>query len=223
VLATRAEQILLAASIAQEMFGETEGWVEEVKGVFGSAVITAAAETGLIGTLTGQGLFQGPQAGTLKSIYGGDSTAWSAGTNNANKSIVSGADRFKINNGASDYFPVAGGWRLDMGVQYGPITDINGGDTYGVFGIRISGITPTLVATTLFDGSHSANVDYADLYADSQAVTHHQIDYTYTDLGGRTLTFSFDCQVKPKRKGTRENHRSLETTYKVLDIEITQG
>lgn len=223
VLATRTQQATLAATIAQEMFGETTGWVEEVNGVYGSATITAAPETGVIGSLTGQGLFQGPQSGTLKSIYGGGSTDWSAGTNNANKAIVSSDNRFKINNGGSDYFPICGGFRFDMGVQYGPITDINAGGTYGVFGIRISAIAPTLTATLLFDGDTSANVDYADLYADSQAVTHHQINYTYTDLAGRTLAFDWECQVKPKRKGVRENQRSLEITYKILDLTITQG
>lgn len=222
VLATRAQQATLAATISQELFGETTGWVEEVNGVYGRCVLAADAATGLTGTLTGQGLYQGPQSGTLKSIYGGGSTDWAAGTLNANKAIVSSTNRLTINNGGSDYIPIAGGWRFDTGTEYGPITDINAGATYGVFGIRISRMAPTLVVTMLYDGDTSANVDYSDLFADSQAGTHHEVTYTYTDLGGRTLAFTWDCQVRPKRPGTRENHRSLEVEYKVLDFEIQQ-
>lgn len=225
--ATRLQVATMAATIAQEMYGDTTGWVEEVNGVYGNCVVTAAPDAGIIATLTGKGLMQAPQSGTLKSIYGSGSTNWSAGTCNANKSIVGSTNKLKINNGGSDYIPVCGGFRFDMGVTYGPVTDMNGGDNYGVFGIRITRMQPTLTLTIALDGDTSANVDYSDLYADAAAGTTHAITYIYTDLASRTLTFSFPtAQPKTKRKNVRENVRSLELQYKLqgtVPFLITQG
>lgn len=227
VQATRAELATMAATIAQEMVGESTSWVEEVNGVYGTCVITAAPDQGVIGALTGTGLFQMPQAGTLKSIYGGGSTNWAAGTNNANKAIVSSTSRLTINNGGSDYFPVCGGWRFDLGVQYGPVTDLNAGATYGVFGVRITGMRPTLTITIALDGDTSANVDYLDFYEDADDTTTHDVTYVYTDLAGRTLSFSWPtAQVQPKRKTVRENNRFVDVTYLLQGStpwSITQG
>lgn len=214
--ATRSQLATLAATVAQEMVGESTSWVDEVNGCYGNLVFDAAPDRGLIATFTGQGLYQHPQSGTLKSIYGGGSTDWDAGTCNANKFILSSTNRVTVNNGGSDYYPVVKSVRFDLGVQYGPITDINSGATYGVFGIRITGMQPTLTLTIGLDGDTSANVDYLDLYEDADDTTTHAVDWVYTDLGGRTLTFSFPtAQVRPKRKGVAENIRTIDVQYKL--------
>lgn len=214
--ATRAQLTTMAATIAQEMVGESTSWVDEVNGCYGNLILTATADRGLLGNFTGAGLYQHPQSGTLKSIYGGGSTNWDAGTNNANKAILSGSNRVTVNNGGSDYFPLVKQVRFDLGSVYGPITDMNAGATYGVFGVRITQMSPTLTLTIALDGDTSANVDYLDLYEDADDGTTHAIDWVYTDLAGRTLTFSFPtAQVKPKRKGTAENIRTIDITYKL--------
>lgn len=216
VQATRSQLATMAATIAQEMVGETTSWVDETNGCYGTISFVGAADQGLIGTFTGQGLYQAPQSGTLKSVYGGGTTDWSAGTNNANKFILSSTNRVTVNNGGSDYLPLVKQVRFDLGVTYGPITDVNAGGSYGVFGIRISRMQPTLTLTIALDGDTSANVAYDDLYADAQSGTTHDVSWTYTDLAGRTLTFTFPtAQVRTKRKGTAENIRTIDVNYKL--------
>src|SRR5262245_38623826 len=216
-----APDTVKSATMAQELVGYTVGAtaqsvVEEANGVFGSIIFRGTAEAGLIGEFRGIGLFQQAQESTLKTLYGGGTTAWTGGANQANKFILSGASRLKLNNGATDYFPVANSMELDLGVEVTPIPDINAGATFGWFTTMITDRNPRLRLSISLDTDSAATVSYQDFKLDAQSGNPHAVSCIYTDLGARTFTFTIpSAQVIGVRKGTGAKVRTVLIDYKV--------
>ncbi len=210
-----------SVTLAQELVGyqvgvTSESAVIEANGVFGNVILRGSPENGLIGEFRGLGLYQDPQETTLKTVYGGGSTAWSGGTNNANKFLLSSGNRITLNNGGSDYYPVVSGFEFDFGVDYGPIPDINSGATYGIFTLMTFDRNPTLTLTMGLDTLAAANISFQDIHQDAQDGTTWSVGAVYTDLSGRTFTFDFPtAQVVGVRRGVVNRVRSVAVTLHV--------
>lgn len=208
-------------TLAQEWPGyavgvASESVVIEANGVFGNIRLIGTAAEGLYGEFAGLGLFQDPQETTLKTAYGGGTTAWSGGANNANKFILSSGNRIKLNNGGSDYFPVCSRFEFDFGVEVTAIEDINSGATFGIFTELITDRNPTIRLTLGLDTLAAANVSYQDLEQDAQDGTTHAINVTYTDLGGRTIAIAAPtAQVVGVEPAAGNKVRDVVVTYHV--------
>jgi hypothetical protein len=209
-----------SATFAVEMPGyqvgvTAESVVLEANGCFGSAILRGTFDGGFMGEFRGLGLYLDPAETTLKAAYGGGSTAWSGGTNNANKFILSGSNRIKLNNGGSDYFPMVGSYEFDLGVEYLAIKDINAGSTFGIYSIMVVDRNPRLTLVIGLDTLAASGISYQDINQDAQDGTTWSVGCVYTDLSGRTITIAVPtAQVIGVRLGTAQRVRSVAITLK---------
>ena len=179
-----------------------------------------SAEGGFLFEYRGSGLYQDPQAGTLKSIYGGGTSTWSGGTNNTNTFLLSSPNQLTVTpSGGSAYVGVVKSIEFDLGVEITEVTDVNSGATGGLFSISVTDRNPRLTVVWGTDTDNSAAVTYKKFFDDGAGGVTHHVTWKYTDLGSRTLLFDFPyAQITALRDGEAQKVRTLSASYKLTGV-----
>lgn len=202
---------------AATIWAMTEGTTMKVRGVRGNIVLTGTSSTPPTVDFTGQGLYSAPiGSSTLAN--------WSGGTE---YSTVMRETTTTINNGGGAYTPVLQSMRFDLGNRVVAVADVAGGTgTNGLYQIMITERNPTLQLVLLMDEDTTANLVYADFYADKLAQTTHDVAILHDDGGasiaGNQIQFDFDeAQITQVSLGGSEGLRTLTVDYRLIDTDAT--
>lgn len=198
-------------------------WVWETRGAYVNIIMRLTPNAGWQMEVRGEGKWGGaPTPGTFATVY---KAGWSGGTSYANKVALSGSNRFKINNGGSDYFPVWKQLTLDLGWRWIQDESMNAPNLLDC----LLPESPRQMRATVdvgMDNSSSAAVDYADFFEDADDGTEHEMEFRWADRNGIAWKIEMEAIQNQSPRHTGDSRRVLQVGYKLRsasDLVMTQA
>lgn len=189
-------------------------WVWEVRGCYVNIIMRLTPRSGWQMEVRGEGKWVSgyPTAGTFTTVY---KAGWSGGTSLANKVALAGNDRFKINNGGSDYYPVWKSLAIDLGWRW--IQDESMNDPTLLDCLLPD--SPRQMRATVeigMDNNASAGVPYDELFEDADDGTEHDLEFVWGDRGGVVeWTTSMTGRINQAVRHTGDSRRMNTINYKL--------